>query len=235
MERIMTIANHYNLFVIEDACQSMGSDYLFTNGKREKTGTIGHIGCTSFFPSKNLGCFGDGGALFTQNSELAAICKVITNHGSTQKYYHERVGVNSRLDSIQAAILDIKLKYLNNYISERQKVAHFYTQNFQCISEIQTPQIAVTGTHTFHQYTIKTKTEKRDQIVLNLKENGVPCMVYYPVPLHLQEAFRHWGYKEGDFPICEEISKSVFSLPIHTELTDEQLEYIVNIVKTFAK
>jgi len=234
METIMSIAKRYQLYVIEDACQSMGTEYLFSDGQRKKSGTIGDIGCTSFFPSKNLGCFGDGGAIFTENQNIASTCKMVTNHGSTQKYYHDRVGVNSRLDTIQAAILDVKLKFLEHYISERQKVAHYYTQHLQCIKEIQTPQIASYTTHTFHQFTIKTNPLKRDHIVQDLKANGIPCMIYYPVPLHLQEAFRHWGYSEGDFPVCEEVSKSVFSLPIHTELTDEQLEYIVNMVKTFA-
>jgi UDP-2-acetamido-2-deoxy-ribo-hexuluronate aminotransferase len=235
METIMNIAKQYQLYVIEDSCQSMGTESLFSDGRRKKSGTIGNIGCTSFYPSKNLGCFGDGGAIFTQHPDLASTCKMITNHGSTQKYYHDRVGVNSRLDTIQAAILDVKLKYLDYYISERQKVAHYYTQHLQCINEIQTPQIASYTTHTFHQYTLKTNPLNRDQIVQDLKANGIPCMIYYPVPLHLQEAFRHWGYSEGDFPVCEEVSKSVFSLPIHTELTDEQLEVIVNIVKTFSK
>lgn len=230
METIMKIAKQYRLYIIEDACQSMGTEYSFSDGQIKKSGTIGDIGCTSFFPSKNLGCFGDGGAIFTQNPELAATCKMITNHGSTQKYYHERVGVNSRLDTIQAAILDVKLQYLNHYISERQKVAHYYNQHLKFINEIQTPQTASFSTHTFHQYTLKTNPLKRDQIVNDLKMNGVPCMIYYPVPLHLQEAFRHWGYQEGDFPVCEEISKSVFSLPIHTELTEEQLEGIVKRV-----
>ncbi len=231
METIMSIAKRYQLYVIEDACQSMGTEYLFSDGKKEKSGTIGNMGCTSFFPSKNLGCFGDGGAIITQNPELAATCKMITNHGSTQKYYHERVGVNSRLDTIQAAILDVKLKYLNHYISERQIVAEYYSQHLQFLNEIQTPQISTYTTHTFHQYTLKTNPLKRDQIVRDLKANGIPCMIYYPVPLHLQEAFRHWGYSEGDFPICEEVAKSVFSLPIHTELTEEQLEYIVKKVR----
>lgn len=230
MEPILEIAQNHHLFVIEDACQSMGSDYFFSGGTSKKSGTIGDIGCTSFFPSKNLGCFGDGGAIFTHNPDLAAKCKIIANHGSTQKYYHERVGVNSRLDSIQAAILDTKLPHLNEYIAERQRVANYYTNHFQDNKQLITPQISSFGTHTFHQYTLKVDPEKRDQMVQSLRYSGIPCMIYYPVPLHLQQAFQQWGYREGDFPISEMIATSVLSLPIHTELTEEQLEFIVERV-----
>jgi UDP-2-acetamido-2-deoxy-ribo-hexuluronate aminotransferase len=233
MESIMQIAKKYQLFVIEDACQSMGSDFHFSDGKVQKSGTIGDIGCTSFFPSKNLGCFGDGGAIFTHNPDLATKCKMIANHGSTQKYYHERVGVNSRLDSIQAAILDTKLPHLNEYIAERQRVANYYTNHFQDNKQLIMPSISSFGTHTFHQYTLKTEPSIRDQMVQYLRDSGIPCMIYYPVPLHLQQAFQQWGYREGDFPISEMTAKSVLSLPIHTELSEEQLEFIVEKVNLF--
>jgi len=230
MEPILQIAQKHHLFVIEDACQSMGSDYFFADGTTKKSGTIGDLGCTSFFPSKNLGCYGDGGAIFTRDSNLAAKCKMITNHGSTQKYYHERVGVNSRLDTIQAAVLNTKLPYLNQYITERQRFANYYSKQFQNNQHLITPTISSFGTHTFHQYTLQTDPSKRDQMVQYLRDSGIPCMVYYPVPLHLQKAFQQWGYKEGDFPITEIVAKSVFSLPIHTELSEEQLEFIVEKV-----
>ena len=233
MEPILQIAQKHHLFVIEDACQSMGSDYFFSDGTTKKSGTIGDLGCTSFFPSKNLGCYGDGGAIFTRDSDWAAKCKMITNHGSTQKYYHERVGVNSRLDTIQAAVLDIKLPYLDQYIAERQRVANYYTKQFQNNQHLITPTISSFGMHSFHQYTMKTDPSKRDQMVQYLRDSGIPCMVYYPVPLHLQKAFQQWGYQEGDFPITEIVAKSVFSLPIHTELSEEQLEFIVEKVNLF--
>ena len=227
IEQIQEIAKKHQLFIVEDACQSLGSDFIFSNGSKQKSGTLSDIGCTSFFPSKNLGCFGDGGAIFTHNPDLAIKIKMITNHGSIQKYYHERVGVNSRLDTIQAAVLSVKLHCLDDYISERQRIADYYNNNFSSLKTIETPAISSFGTHTFHQYTLKTDPQKRDEIVSFLRSQGVPCMIYYPVPLHLQVAFKDWGYMIGDFPISEKIANSVFSLPIHTEMTEEQLQYIV--------
>ncbi len=227
MEHIQKIALEHDLFVVEDACQSLGSDFHFSNGSFKKSGTIGDFGCTSFFPSKNLGCFGDGGAIFTSHADLAKKCKMIANHGSVQKYHHERVGVNSRLDTIQAAVLSVKLKYLDQYIIERQRVARFYNTHLESVQGLHIPISSSFSSHTFHQYTLLTTPEKRDFIVPFLRAHDVPCMVYYPVPLHLQKAFHHWGYQPGDYPVSETVSQSVFSLPIHTELTEDQLDYIV--------
>jgi dTDP-4-amino-4,6-dideoxygalactose transaminase len=231
MEEIMNIANKHNLFVIEDAAQAIGAEYIFSDGTRKHAGTIGHIGCTSFFPSKNLGAFGDGGAVYTGDEKLAATIRSIANHGMKAKYQYERVGVNSRLDSIQAAILDVKLKYFNKHIQARQHAAAFYDEHLKSVKGLEIPTRVAYSTHAFHQYTIKT--EKRNELQAFLQHNGIPSMVYYPGAHHLQEAYRYLGYKKGDFPVSEQLAETVLSLPMHTELTEEQLKYIVMKVKEF--
>ncbi|WP_167604630.1 DegT/DnrJ/EryC1/StrS family aminotransferase [Maribellus sediminis] len=231
MEAILELAKKHGLFVIEDACQALGTDYHFSDGRKQKAGTIGDIGCNSFFPSKNLGAFGDGGAVFSSNDELASIIRSIANHGMKAKYEYERIGVNSRLDSIQAAILGVKLLYLDQKIEKLQKTAEFYDANLEGIGDLKVPARMSYSTHTFHQYTIQT--EKRDELQEFLKSKGIPSMVYYPKPLHLQEAYTFLGYKKGDFPVSERLSQTVLSLPMHTELDEEQLEYIVKSIKEF--
>lgn len=232
MEELMSIAEEYGLKVVEDACQSMGSDYLFANGKRKKSGTLGDVGCTSFFPSKNLGCYGDGGALFTDDDELAEVIRSMANHGMTVRYHHDRVGMNSRLDGIQAAVLDVKLKYLDEYVKSRQWAAKEYDEAFAGMEWIKTPKCATYSTHAFHQYTlVLDESVDRDALQARLKVAGVPSMVYYPIPLHLQKAYRDERYKEGDFPVAEFLSQHVLSLPMHTELTQEQIEKITEAVK----
>jgi len=226
MEEILKIARDNNLYVVEDACQSMGSYYIFKDGKKVSSGCMGNIGCTSFFPSKNLGCYGDGGALFTNDDELAAKIKVIANHGMEVRYYHDRVGVNSRLDSLQAAILDVKLKHLDEYIEQRQRAAQFYDNAFINNAKIIIPQRSEYSSHSFHQYTIQLEGVDHFEVQKQLKEKGIPSMIYYPVPLHLQKAYQDNRYKEGDFPIAEKLCKTVLSLPMHTELDEEQLNYI---------
>jgi len=232
MSKIMKIADKHKLFVIEDNAQAIGSDYYMPDGKIQKTGTIGHIGTTSFFPSKNLGCYGDGGALMTNDIELGEKLKVIVNHGSKVKYYHEEVGVNSRLDTIQAAILLVKLKYLEDYKQARQKAAAYYDKHLADKTGIQIPVRSSEGNHVFHQYTLKIEGGKRDEIKLKLAEKGIPAMVYYPVPLSLQKAFSNYGYKTGDFPITEKLCEEVLSLPMHTELDENQQNFIIdNLLK----
>lgn len=230
MEKINEIAKRHNLYVVEDNAQAIGADYTFANGNRVKAGTIGHIGCTSFYPSKNLGCYGDGGALMTNDAKLAEKIKVICNHGSKQKYYHEEIGVNSRLDSIQAGILDIKLKHLDQYIAERQRAAEYYDRHLSDIDGIQIPVRAKHSTHVFHQYTLFVDKD-RDRLKESLQESGIPSMVYYPVPLHVQAAYTGDGYKAGDFPHSEKAARHVLSLPMHTELTDEMLGYICTKIR----
>ncbi|MDR0872120.1 MAG: DegT/DnrJ/EryC1/StrS family aminotransferase [Prevotellaceae bacterium] len=227
MEAILALAKEHNLFVIEDACQSIGSVYTFKNGETAQSGCMGDVGCTSFFPSKNLGCYGDGGAIFTNNDELAQKMRVIANHGMQVRYYHDTVGVNSRLDSIQAAVLDVKLKYLNDYIAARQRAAAFYDNAFRNNEKLIIPSRNPNSTHVFHQYTLKLKDVDRKTLIEKLQERGIPAMIYYPVPLHLQKAYRDERYKNGDFPIAERLCACVLSLPMHTELDAEQLNYIV--------
>ncbi|MBU0487233.1 MAG: DegT/DnrJ/EryC1/StrS family aminotransferase [Bacteroidetes bacterium] len=235
MEEIQKIADEFGLFVIEDACQSIGADYIFKDGSRKKSGTISNIGCTSFFPSKNLGCFGDGGAIFTNDDSLAEACRSIANHGMVVRYYHDRVGVNSRLDSIQAAILRVKLKYLDNYISNRQNAARAYNEAFADFPQLQTPQESAFSTHVFHQYTLLTTGFDRNKLQEYLAVKDVPSMIYYPVPMHLQKAYTDPRYKDGDFPITESLSKSVISLPMHTELSPDQIDHITQSVIAFIK
>jgi dTDP-4-amino-4,6-dideoxygalactose transaminase len=230
MESIMKIATENKLFVIEDACQSIGSVYTFSDGKTVHSGCMGDIGCTSFFPSKNLGCFGDGGAIFTNDDVLAAKMRSVANHGMVVRYYHDHVGVNSRLDSIQAAVLDVKLKYLDNYIANRQAVASYYDQAFSQNEHLEIPTRNQSSTHVFHQYTLKLKGVDRVALQKHLESKGIPSMVYYPVPIHLQKAYKDERYGAGDFPVTEQLSACVLSLPIHTEMDEEQLSYITQSV-----
>lgn len=230
VESILAIAKEHNLFVIEDTAQAISSDYTFSNGETHKAGTMGDFGCTSFFPSKNLGCYGDGGALYTNDDELAEKARQVANHGMKVRYYHDFVGVNSRLDSIQAAILRIKLRHLDTYCQARVAAADFYDQAFADIKELQTPVRDSKSTHTFHQYTLKTNNVDRSGLQKHLMDLGIPAMIYYPVPLHVQEAFKSLGYKEGDFPVTEQLCKEVISLPMHTELSEEQLTRITSAV-----
>ncbi len=227
MFEIMEIARVNNLFVIEDTAQAIGCNYSFPDGKTMKVGTIGHIGATSFFPSKNLGCFGDGGAIFTRDAELAVKLRMMANHGQSKQYYHDEIGVNSRLDSIQAAILRPKLKRLDAYSNARNSAAAYYDQAFANVNEIQTPARTSYSDHVFHQYTLRLIGLERDLLVAGLKELGIPVMVYYPVPLHQQKAYLVPN-SDGKFPITEMLCKQVFSLPMHTELDKEQLQFIVD-------
>jgi len=231
MEPLMELAEEHHLYVVEDACQAIGAKYTFSNGETKQAGTIGHIGCTSFFPSKNLGCYGDGGAIFTNDDELAARMRAIANHGMVVRYHHDMVGVNSRLDSIQAAVLDAKLPHLDEYISARQRAAAFYDRAFANNNKVLIPGRQAHSTHVFHQYTLRVVGADRDQLREGLAERGIPAMIYYPVPLHQQKAYRDPRYKDGDFPIAEKLAACVLSLPMHTELDEEQLEYITSNVQ----
>jgi UDP-2-acetamido-2-deoxy-ribo-hexuluronate aminotransferase len=230
LESIMAIARKHNLAVIEDVAQAIGANYYFKDGGKRKAGTIGTVGCTSFFPSKNLGCYGDGGAIFTQDDALAAKLRVIANHGQTALYYHDEIGVNSRLDSIQAAILRIKLKHLDEYAAARRHVAGYYDKAFANHPNIVTPVRFRNSDHVFHQYTLVLKNTDRNKLREYLASKEVPSMIYYPVPLHLQKAYRDERYKEGDFPVTEMLCASVLSLPIHTEMQEETQKYIVDCV-----
>jgi len=234
MHNLKQIAKKNNLFIIEDNCQAIGADYTCPkSGKTKKAGTLGHIGCTSFFPSKNLGCYGDGGAIFTNDDALAARMRVVVNHGMEVRYYHDYVGVNSRLDSIQAAVLDIKLKHLDEYADARRKAAAFYSKAFANNPKLITPKTAPFTTHVFHQYTLVLKDVDRAALMAHLAEKGIASAVYYPVPLHLQKAYIDPRYKKGDFPVTEWLSESVISLPIHTELTESILKEITDAVLEF--
>jgi UDP-2-acetamido-2-deoxy-ribo-hexuluronate aminotransferase len=233
MEEIMKIAKKYDLAVIEDTAQALGCDYTFSDNTTKKLGTIGTIGCTSFFPSKNLGCYGDGGALMTNDDELAEKIKMITNHGSKIKYNHQVLGVNSRLDTLQAAILDVKLKHLDSYIKARQTAANIYNEGLKDIKGIILPKQEKHSTHTFHQYTLKVLNGKRDELKQYLNSNNIPAMIYYPIPLHKQEAFLQIARQGGDLSISEKLANEVLSLPMHTELTNEQQKYIIEKIKEF--
>ncbi|MDR1591945.1 MAG: DegT/DnrJ/EryC1/StrS family aminotransferase [Prevotellaceae bacterium] len=236
MEALLKIAKRHRLYVVEDACQSMGAVYTFSDGRKLHSGCMGEIGCTSFFPSKNLGCYGDGGALFTNDDNLAEQIRTIANHGMRIRYYHDVVGVNSRLDSIQAAVLDAKLPHLNDYIAARRRAADHYNKAFAACRQLVTPTTASYTTHSFHQYTVKTNGIDRDKVINRLAEKQIPAMIYYPVPLHLQKAYLDCRYQEGDFPVAEALSATVFSLPMHTELDVEQLNYISdNVLKAVAE
>ena len=230
MEALMALAKEHNLYIVEDACQAIGSVYTFSDGSQKQAATMGDIGCTSFFPSKNLGCYGDGGAIFTNDDALAAKMRAIANHGMVVRYYHDSVGVNSRLDSIQAAVLDAKLPHLDEYIAARQAAAAYYDAAFAGNPHILTPVRAANSTHVFHQYTLRLVDVDRDALRAALAEAGVPAMVYYPVPLHMQKAYQDARYKAGDFPVAEKLAECVLSLPMHTELDEEQLKYITEKV-----
>jgi len=233
MESVLAIAKEFHLYVIEDACQSIGSVYTFSDGRKVQSGCMGNIGCTSFFPSKNLGCFGDGGAIFTNNDELAANMRAIANHGMVVRYHHDMIGVNSRLDSIQAAVLEVKLKHLDEYCANRLAAADYYDKAFATCDKLITPARNEKSTHVFHQYTLKLNGINRQEMQKFLADKGIPAMVYYPVPLHLQKAYQNARYKAGDFPVAEKLSECVMSLPMHTELSTEQLEYITRSVLEF--
>ena len=233
MEQVMAIAKKHQLHVIEDTAQAIGADYTFKDGKKKKAGTIGDIGCTSFFPSKNLGCYGDGGAMFTNDDDLADKLRMIANHGQAKKYYHDCIGVNSRLDSIQAAVLRIKLRELDNYAAARNKVANYYDQAFAENNKVVTPARNQDSTHVFHQYTLLLNGVNRDDLIAFLASKDIPSMVYYPVPLHLQKAFLDPRYPKQAFPITRDLCERVFSLPIHTEMDEETLAYITSNVLEF--
>ena len=233
MEKIMAIAAKHNLFVIEDNAQGIGCTYTFTDGTSKKTGTIGHIGCTSFYPSKNLGAFGDGGAMFTDDDELANKLRMIASHGQSKRYYHDVVGCNSRLDAIQAAVLTIKLRHLDNYILARRKAADFYDAAFANNEKITIPFRAANQQHVFHQYTLQLTNVNRDELSQYLTDNGVPNMIYYPVPAHKQKMFDAFGGSNFNLPITDLLTDCVISLPIHTELDEEQQTFITTKVLEF--
>lgn len=235
MEEILAIAKAHNIFVIEDNAQAIGCDYTFSDGTKKKTGTMGHIGATSFYPSKNLGAFGDGGALFTNDDALATKMAMIANHGQSERYYHDVVGCNSRLDSIQAAILNIKLKHLDEYNAARQKVAAYYSKAFEGIADLITPATAKYTTHVFHQYTMQLKNVDREKFIAHLSAKDIPCMIYYPVPGHLQKMFGAVNKDAWHLPVTDALTPCVCSLPIHTEMDQEQLEHITEGVKSFFK
>lgn len=233
MEEIMAIAKKYNLFVIEDNAQAIGCDYTFSGGTKKKTGTIGHIGTTSFYPSKNLGAFGDGGAIFTNDDELAVKLKMMANHGQSKQYYHDVVGCNSRLDSIQAAILDIKLRYLDEYCDARRKVADYYDKAFAGNPKIKTPFRAAYSRHVFHQYTLILEGVDRNGLKQFLADNNIPAMIYYPVPGHKQKMFEQFNTASQAMPVTDWLTERVISLPIHTEMDEEQLNFITTKVLEF--
>lgn len=233
MEEIMHIANQHGIMVIEDVAQALSADYTFTSGKKTKAGTMGHMACTSFFPSKNLGCFGDGGAMMTNDSGLAGTLSAITHHGMRQRYYYDITGVNSRLDTLQAAILRIKLRYLDAYSASRNKAAAWYDKKLSGIKGLTIPERSAFSSHVFHQYTLKLNGINREALMKFLESKGIPSMIYYPLPSHLQQAFKYLGYKEGDFPVSEELCRTVLSLPMHTELDEEQLQHITGNIIDF--
>ncbi|MBK5284862.1 MAG: DegT/DnrJ/EryC1/StrS family aminotransferase [Bacteroidia bacterium] len=233
MEQLLEIAKKNNLFIIEDNAQAIGANYILSDGRKQKAGTLGNIGTTSFFPSKNLGGYGDGGALFTNDDETAAKCRMIANHGQSKLYYHDSIGVNSRLDSIQAAILRIKLKHLDEYAAARRSVADYYDNAFSGNAKLTTPNRASYSTHVFHQYTLQTKNIDRFAMKDFLATKNIPAMIYYPVPLHMQKAYTDVRYKQGDFPVTEKLCESVISLPVHTEMDEAMLKYICDGVLEF--
>jgi len=235
MGLIMDFARSYGLYVIEDNAQALGADFLSADGSEQKAGTIGHLGTTSFFPSKNLGAFGDGGALYTKDESFGKRAASLVNHGMQKKYYYDHVGVNSRLDSMQAAILRVKLQHLDDYHRLRQEAASWYDTTLSGIEGLQTPVRSPFSTHIFHQYTLQLEASRRDKLKQYLQENGIPSQVYYPLPLHLQRAYADLGYSEGSLPVSEELCKRVLSLPMHTEMEQDQLEYISEHIQQFFK
>ncbi|MBM3443884.1 MAG: DegT/DnrJ/EryC1/StrS family aminotransferase [Bacteroidetes bacterium] len=235
MEAIMRVANEHNLFVIEDNAQAIGASVTFSDGSVRKTGTIGHIGCTSFFPSKNLGCYGDGGAIITRNALLAERIRMVANHGQSKRYYHDVVGCNSRLDTVQAAVLKCKLPRLDAYNDARGKVAQYYSTAFATNPNITPPKTALFSTHVFHQYTLVLNGVDRNTLVDQLAGVGIPAMIYYPVPAHRQKMFSFLNLPEVDLPVTDWLTERVISLPIHTEMDQEQLDYIVHHVNQFVQ
>jgi dTDP-4-amino-4,6-dideoxygalactose transaminase len=233
MEGVLKLAKKHNLFVIEDTAQAIGADYKYSDGSTQKAGTIGTVGCTSFFPSKNLGCYGDGGAIFTNDDALASKIRKVANHGQSVQYIHDEVGVNSRLDSIQAAVLRIKLRKLDAYNEARILAAHKYDAKFKSDPKLTVPVRSAYSNHVFHQYTLKLNGADRDALREHLTQNNIPSGIYYPIPLHLQKAYLDPRYKEGDFPITEDLCRSVISLPMHTELDDEQIDFISKTILNF--
>ncbi|MBO7432528.1 MAG: DegT/DnrJ/EryC1/StrS family aminotransferase [Salinivirgaceae bacterium] len=233
MEPLLKLAEKHGLYVVEDTAQGLGAEYRFSDGTVRKAGTIGTIGCTSFFPSKNLGCYGDGGALFTNDDQLAEQIRCLTNHGMKVRYHHDMIGVNSRLDTIQAAILRVKLPHLDEYNRARLVAAEKYNAALSGIAGLETPVTAAFTTHIFHQYTLKVKNGQRDALKKHLDEHGIPNMVYYPIPLHRQKAFEPYVAENDSFPVSETICGEVLSLPMHTELDDEQIERITSAVRSF--
>jgi len=233
MDAVMDLAKKHNLYVVEDTAQAIGAKYTSKDGTVNSAGCIGDVGTTSFFPSKNLGCFGDGGTIFTNNDELAQVLRSIVNHGMGKRYYYDRVGVNSRLDSMQAAILRIKLRQLDSYIENRQRAAKYYSDFFSQIEGIEAPTIKPYSTHVFHQYTLKIKGINQFEAQEFMKEKGIPMMIYYPMPLHTQKAYDADKYNDADFPVTNELCQTVVSLPMHTELDEEQLVYITSSLKEF--
>lgn len=233
MEPLLNIAAKHKLHVIEDVAQALGADYTFANGQQKKAGTMGIIGTTSFFPSKNLGCYGDGGAIFTNDKALGEKIKMIANHGQRIKYHHDIIGVNSRLDTLQAAILSVKLNHLDDYASRRQAVADYYDNALKELPNLITPVRAKNSTHVFHQYTVKIVGTSRDAFKEYLEKNGIPTMIYYPVPLHFQKAYQRSEFGKGSFPVTEKLSETVISLPIHTEMEADELAFICSTIKKF--
>lgn len=237
LEGIREVADRHGLYVVEDNAQAIGADFTFRDGRTRKTGTVGHIGCTSFYPSKNLGAYGDGGAIYTMDEALGNKMQMIANHGQNKRYYHRHIGVNSRLDSIQAAVLDIKLKHLDDYAAARVRAADYYDQAFAGIDALQTPGRSPFSTHVFHQYTLRVKDGRRDQLQAFLQEQNIPTMIYYPLPLHHQEAYREAMVNDvtDKLPVTEQLCREVISLPMHTELDEETLDYIAEAVRSFFK
>jgi dTDP-4-amino-4,6-dideoxygalactose transaminase len=235
MDEILRIAVKHGITVIEDVAQALSADYTFKDGRKVKAGSMGQMACTSFFPSKNLGCFGDGGAIITNDSELAGTLSAITHHGMRKRYYYDLTGVNSRLDNIQAAILRVKLRSLDEYSTARNRAAEWYDQVLGNIKGLTIPERSSFSTHVFHQYTLKLEGINREELMKYLETKGIPSMIYYPVPCHLQHAFEYLGYKKGDFPVSEKLCESVLSLPMHTELDEEQLVYITDHILSFLK
>ena len=233
MEALMQLAQDHSLFVVEDCAQAIGSTYTFSDGRKAKVGTIGHIGCTSFFPSKNLGCMGDGGAMYTQDAALAEQLRMIANHGQKVKYRHDVIGCNSRLDTLQAAVLRVKLPHLNAYIQARQEAAAYYDAGLSQIEGVIVPARTSASTHVFHQYTLQVKNGQRDALKAHLEAAGIPSMIYYPWPLHAQPAFASDRYPVGAFPVAERLCQEVLSLPMHTELTAEIQDYIIHTIQSF--
>jgi UDP-2-acetamido-2-deoxy-ribo-hexuluronate aminotransferase len=233
MESVLALARKHKLHVIEDAAQSFGADYFFADGTRKKAGTMGIIGTTSFFPSKSLGAFGDGGAMFTQDALLAEKIRMIANHGQKKKYHHDLIGVNSRLDTLQAAILSVKLRHLDEYALSRRLVADYYDKQLAGVGLLKTPLRVSYSSHVFHQYTVVVKGSDRDRLKTHLQSKEIPTMIYYPVPLHLQQAYRRDGFGPRSFPISEGLSETVLSLPVHTEMDPEQLSYICDSIRSF--